>query len=131
MKRLGPAGLGSGRLSQSTVWALSHSLSVGGEANQLLAQENVAVQHVGYRMCKERCQVRCLVVGISTLHISARILVPQAQSGFPKASSCCVFASGLDGSPGLWIAKIRSDAPIFVFNNRDKLCPSQCLQGSK
>lgn len=52
MKRLGPAGLGSGRFSQSTVWALSHSLSVGGEANQLLAQENVAVQHVGYRMCK-------------------------------------------------------------------------------
>lgn len=70
MKRLGPEGLGSGRLSQSTVWALSRSLPVGGEANQQLAQENVAVQHVGYRMCKGKDVRSAAWLWVSALCIS-------------------------------------------------------------
>lgn len=54
---------------------------------------------------------RCLGFAYLSLNLS-----PQRQCGFPKAASCCVFASGLDWSLELQITKIRWDAPIFVFN---------------
>lgn len=106
---------------------------VGQEArqlNNLLKKTSLLFSASLIKCLSKRCQVHCWVVGIEGFPYLSLDSGSTNTNWFPKAS-CCVFASGLDGSPGLWIAKIRSDAPIFVFNNRDKLCPLLCLQGSK
>lgn len=123
VKTPNPAALGyMEALAKCCVKCLSPAL-LQWEGRQIknLLKKIFTIQHIVIKCVTKRGQVRCLA-GIWVLHILVWILAPQTQSGFPKASSCCVFASGLDGSLGLWIAKIRSDAPIFVFNNRDKPC---------
>lgn len=92
------------------------------QINNLLKEISLPFSTSIIKCVTKRCWVNCLA-DIWVLHILVWILAPQTQSGFPKLLPAVLFASGLDGSLGLQIAKIRSDAPIFVFNNRDKLCP--------